>query len=914
MQKKSSLKVFLISFTIFIFLVAAGILSLQMLFPPAKIKAMVIPEIEKMTGRSISVEKVGLSIFPMIGVAFDGIEIGNTARPQFSQHPFVKIKRITAQISLMSIFSRQPEITKIFIQKPDILLQIDSSGSFNFSDIKFLQEDPNKPKQQQKPGLPLLPVPISLKLFAIEDGKIIYDDMKSNQSFIIENMSQAIGFKIDKQLKDVTTTGKLVLEKVSIKTPEITKPLSNLTITLSHDIGANLIDGTAEIKDLRVSLQKIFISMKGTAKNLQAIPELDLYVNSDPIQVEGLLKEIPPEIFPDINKLSSSGTIDLKVNVKGALEPNKPLPINGSLALNQIMVKYTDLPKSINNLNGSVRFDTSNLTIDTLGLLFGQNPISLKASVNNFKKPSVDANLKATVDLSDIKQMVVLPDTIQYSGIVKADINATGEVDPTDPTKLNLQGVVDLNDVKFQMKPLIKPAQVNGKIQLTSKNIAQNLKVIIGQSSLMLVGNVTNYLTLVLPDSTKKSPRPNIDFKITSPQLLVDEFLAPPDTTKKGKVEQTTGPMIAPIPGIDMKGIVTASRLVYQGVEMNNLNLNIAMVNNKSDVTLKSGFSGGSIFDNLQADLTKPNSISFTNKLNVERVEVSDLMNQFLKLYIKPTTKLNKELLEIHKSLFGKINLISSISGSGATPEEILNQIVGDISLKMLEGKIVNTPFSKSIAQTAQNFTKGASIGNLESINFNNLSANFKLQNGKAIIENLKFLSDAGDWNAKGAIGFDASTDITVLNKLTRSVSSQILKVEDQAKSAAKGLLGSDIANSILGNMNLIPRDPEGRVTVKFLIGGTIPKPVITGFGFSSEGASGAQSNQSPQHNLQNQVQQKVDNLKSDAAEKAAQEKARLEAEMRQRAEQEKAALEQQRKAQENQLKQKAADKLKKFF
>ena len=84
-------------------------------------------------------------------------------------------------------------------------------------------------------------------------------------------MDQTVRFSIDKELKDVNTSGDLVFSQVSVKTKEITKPLSDLRISLSHDVQADLISGKADLKMVRLSFQKVFLNLNGTVSNFNAV-------------------------------------------------------------------------------------------------------------------------------------------------------------------------------------------------------------------------------------------------------------------------------------------------------------------------------------------------------------------------------------------------------------------------------------------------------------------------------------------------------------------------------------------------------------------------------------------------------------------------------------------------------------------
>jgi hypothetical protein len=880
MKTWSFFKTIAVILIVLLLLIGGGIVTLYVMFPPQKIIALVLPQVEKAIGRKVAIEKAGITIFPALGISVSGLQVSNTEREGFSREPFIKVDRFVASISIGSIFKGYPEIQEITIKRPQLRIEVDKAGKFNFDDLAMLKK--NAVQGQQPPaaagsGLPVLPVPITLKKLAIENGSIVYDDRKAGNEVIIASVNQQAAVAIDKQLKDITTTGSLVLSQISVKTKEIKKPLSNLSVTVSHDIGANLVDGVVTVRQVRLSLQKFFITLKGTVtKVLTPAPELDLAIVSDPMSVGDLLKEVPLELVPLAAKVSASGSVELGATVKGALVPGKPLPVRGDLSVKNVMVKYADLTQSINNCNAAISFTDNSLAVNTLTMQLGTNPIEARAIVTDFKKPFVDAAIKADIKLGEVKDVIKLPQGASLDGRIVADIKARGEADPADPSKLDLKGTVDLKDLVVVWSPLIKPAIINGAFTLSSKAIGQNVAVNVGQSSLTMTATVSNYLSFMLPDPGKKLPRTTADFKCVSSMLDIDAIIKPPEPPKQGGAQNANAPIIAPLPGIDMKGTINTRKLIYKGFTMSNMVVKVSVVNDIADIDFASGFGGGNIGNKLHANLKNVNNIVFTNDLTVKSVELNDLVGRFGE-YIKPVTALNRELAQINKCLFGRINLQSSISGNGGTAEGIMKSLAGGIGAQMADGKIVNAPATRVMGTAFGNFLKTDKLGGFDVVNFRDLAAKIHLTNGHALFDDLKMRSDLGDWSAKGSVGFDALMDMAVSTRLSRAVSDNILKVENAAKNALKSKVGGTALAGLAGmldNVNVIPRDKEGRVSLKIALGGLVANPKISSLAFG-EGTAGASTEQQPapkqqaQQQIRQQAVQKKNEVKDEIQKKA---------------------------------------------
>jgi uncharacterized protein involved in outer membrane biogenesis len=862
MKAGSFLKTAAIVAAVVVLLAGGAVVALYIMFPPQKIIAIVVPQVEKALHRKVAVEKAGLTLYPSLGVSMSGLRVSNTEREGFSSEPFLTVGRFLASISLSSVFKGYPEILEITIRKPCLRVEIDKAGAFNFDDIG----GPRMASGTKPLPLPVLPVPITLKKFSIENGSLVYIDRKAGQEVTVGNINQQAAVSIDKQLKNIATAGRLVLSDVSVKTKEIKKPLKNLSITISHDIVADLVGGVVNVKEVRLSLQKFFVTLKGTVtKALTPAPELDLALVADPMAVADLLKEVPLELVPIAAKLSASGSAELGATIKGALIAGKPLPVRGELALKNVMVKFAGMRESINNCNAAISFTDNSLAVKTMTMRLGTNPIEAQATVTDFKKPFVDAAIKADIRLGEVKDVIKLPQGASLDGRIVADVKARGEADPANPQKLDLKGIVDLKNLVVVWSPLIEPATINGAFTLSSKAIGQNVAVKVGRSSLTMAATVSNYLSFMLPDPKKKLPRTTVDFKCTSPLLDIDAIMKPPEPAKNTGAPVADAPILAPLPGIDMKGTINAQKLIYKKYPMSNVLVKVLVVNDIADIDFTTGFAGGSIGNKLHANLKNVSTIVFTNDLTVKTVELNDLVGRFGE-YIKPVTALNKELAQINKCLFGQISLQSSLSGSGGTAGAIMKSITGNTAAQMANGKLVKAPVTSIMGETLAKFLKTDKVGSLDNIGFRDLSTMVRLADGKALFDNLKLQSDIGDWSAKGSVGFDALMDIAVSTRLSRTLSDEILKIENTAKNTLKNRASGTVLAGLAGlldNVNVIPRDNEGRVTLKIGLGGLVAKPAISSISFGAGNADNGTAEQqtvTPKQQVQQQIEKQVEN------------------------------------------------------
>ncbi len=167
------------------------------------------------------------------------------------------------------------------------------------------------------------------------------------------------------------------------------------------------------------------------------------------------------------------------------------------------------------------------------------------------------------------------------------------------------------------------------------------------------------------------------------------------------------------------------------------------------------------------------------------------------------------------------------------------SSLTGGLAVHLTDGKLENTPFQKTASAAIGAFLKSDKLEGINPITFKELNSSIRIATGRAYIDELKILSDLGDWKARGSVGFDAGLDLAVSTRLSKAMSGKLLAVEGAAKGAAKNLLaGTQLAGaaSLLDNLSLIPHDNEGRISLKFALSGPADNPRVGNIDFGDVG------------------------------------------------------------------------------
>lgn len=839
-------------------LFVAAFIVLSILFPPERIKALVVPPAEQALGRTVALEGTGISVFPALGVQLEGVSIGNTGREGFAERPFVMLDRFVVRMKLLPLLGGKAVIRSIVLDRPDILVEVGPDGSYNFDDLAVLQGG-KAAKGKQGRGGPMLPVPLTLESFRIRGGSVMYRDMKDGRVIGVGHIDQRIDLDIDKSLSNVVTTGELTLGDISLRTGEVPEEIKGVTVGLTHDLRLNLTEGTAAVNALRFSVQDIALELTGSIDDLADKPRVDLALRSDTIAVQDIIAEVPRALVPTIGKVRGEGTLAVHMDVRGRITDGRKPAVNGGLALRNVSIRHADFPQSVNDLNAAVSFSEDELSVEKLQLKVGENPIVLRALVKDFGEPRVDMVLKASLDLDDIKDVAALPRGVTVGGRVDADIQAKGEVDPSDPTQLRLDGSVKLDKVRVTTPTLVHPVVTEGTVTLSTKEIGNELAVTIGSSSMRIDADVRDFLGLVLPDSTKKYPRTNVRFKLSSPSINLDDMLVATEAQSTGPDEPRapSEPVLllaSPLPRVDVRGNIDCAKLVSNGITLTDMSARVTHENDVADVRYDARLYGGTIDVDIHADVRDNTDIRFKAAFDADGVD----LNRFVSTYndrLPPSTPLCRLLRKTDDVLFGTLDLESEFSGRGGTTDEIMRTLRGSVYASAEDGRIASCGLVRRTAKAVEKFHR------IDDVRFRTMWTRLQVRDQYVYVDELELQSDEiGDVQATGKLGFDASYDVHLMDRLPKSVSDKVVAAEEKIRGAGKSLvqhIGNDKLAAAAGTLldrELVPTDRQGRVTLRLTIrgGGNEPLVAFQGFGGRSGGAD--RNRQSPRQAVEDKV------------------------------------------------------------
>lgn len=255
-------------------------IALPFILPLEKIKTFVINQLSTTLQREVRLEKVSFNLFS--GFKLEQLYIGN--RPGFSQTPFVSADAIELHYAFWPLFSRQLLVKEIRLVRPEILIEKNYSGEFNFSDLTKEAKGPKakerkpKPKESGKPPLDLI-----VAEFSIKDGLLAYIDHPAKSSSEIKDLNLKIsGFGL--------AFSQPITFSVSANTVYQGK---TIPLAFSGSVGLNLAAGQLDLSKLTLTIAGETLSAVGSVRNFQTTPNINLALSTKRLNLGPLLALFP---------------------------------------------------------------------------------------------------------------------------------------------------------------------------------------------------------------------------------------------------------------------------------------------------------------------------------------------------------------------------------------------------------------------------------------------------------------------------------------------------------------------------------------------------------------------------------------------------------------------------------------------
>lgn len=692
-----------------------SILLLMFLLPilfPGKIAEEVKKFANERLDGQLNFSKAELSFFnhfPSLTLTLKDFKLNGSA--PYRNETLVSAGEIAFGINVKSlIFDSTVKIDKIFLSNALMNVHVNKNGQANYN--VYVSED-------EKPSSKDSNTSLKLEKIAIENSHLIYNDES------VKMLVDAKGFNyigkgdLDQAIFDIYTEAEIdslnltydhkqYLQNKKVKADLITK------------INTNSLAFIFEQNNLKIN--KLPVEFTGKFDFLKNGYDMDFSIKSTDSRLNDFFTALPPEYVTWLEKTKVKGSTDIGLSLKGQYiaSQNKSPDMNFNMKIRDGHIEYKNAPYPLSNI--FLNFDTKipalnpdNIQVSVDSLFFNVGKDYLKAIVKarGLKKPIIEANLQASLDLKKLDQAAGLQN-MDLSGLLKMNIISKGVYNKEKSIFPVTKGTVLLKNAHIQTQYYPKP--------ITHINLLASL----------FNGNGTFAQTqlIINPASFTFEGKP---FFVQASFKNFDDVAY--NLKAKGSVDLARVYKVFPVAGLDVKGFIKAD-VAFKGVQSDAVAGRYDKLKNSGTLELK----------NIRTQsqyLPKPFVI---NQGVFKFAQDKMFFNHFLAAYGTSDFKMDGYLQNVinfvlsdREVLKGKFNLTSNYINvdeftSGATGQPTTKEDAKATTIATKETGVVVIPPNFDLQ-----FTANAAKVDFQGLNLTQSHGNLSVNRGKLSLQNTGF-------------------------------------------------------------------------------------------------------------------------------------------------------------------------------
>lgn len=431
-----------------------------------KIKQVAIKEINKSLITEVMVKEIDvefLSSFPMVSVVFSDVVI-NDVLDSLKQDKFVAVKELGVRFNLFDILSGHYIAKKIFVENGQLNLRINSQGESNYV---FWKQSEKKSTDSD----------FAFALNSVEFKDIEFSFRNDISRLFLKARADEVSAKGDFSAKfqDLDLKADLILEAFVFDELKI-----NNFQPLICDIEAynNTDKGLLSIKKAEIYLNEMLFDLEGAySYNNQSM--IDLTLLGKQIDLKEVVSIFALNSQDILKGFQSEGLVNFSLTLKGEFSKSTLPEINanfdivkGGLRNKKLNVNCQNITLKGSYSNGENRNSkTSQLKIDNFSLKLNNGFFEGRLLLSDFSDIKIDAEVKTSLMLEDIKPFLKQDSLQVLKGNVSANLKIKTKIQ--DFSSLICSGKANIRNFGFKdlRLPLVVVDNMSCDITFDNKKI-----------------------------------------------------------------------------------------------------------------------------------------------------------------------------------------------------------------------------------------------------------------------------------------------------------------------------------------------------------------------------------------------------------------------------------------------------------
>lgn len=745
------------------------------------VKALIIKELNKHLKTEVHIDPKNIDLtilksFPHCAIEFKDITALD-AKEFKSNDTLLYAKRLALAFNIKDLFNENYTIKDIILEDATCHLKVDKTGNANYLVWKSDSVSVNSNDSLK----------FALEKITLTHVKLSYKN--SQQKIKLQTTIKQLNFKGAFTNTDyvLIADGKAYVDLFQIGK---IKYVSNKNLKL--DVELNVTGDSYKIKKAETTFNSTELISSGAFVVKDSLISLDINFKGNNLDVASTLSLLPEKFQSKITDYESEGVF--YANGEAHYKVGKSLNVNAEFGIKNATILYKPKKTTLSHVNliGSlvINENHSSLKLQHISANLNSNSFSGDVELTNFNDPYLKLSIAAKTKLEELISFYPIDTLEAISGNIDLTANIEGLVSElqsnTYSPSIKANGEATLANIKAKFKQSENEINIpEGQLKLNERHLnVFGLKLIKGNSDVMLVGELPNFLGYLFDTKTPLA----INANISSEKIQLEDFIFA--SKNSGSSESIHIP-----DNFDFSININVNAFSFSKFTADHITGTVLLKNQKialKDLTLHA--TDGTIKLNVFADASSEN-IKISGDCELQKLNIQKLFTQL--------NNFGQTTLE-DKHLRGFVTANVDFIGTWNKKLEVdLNSINATSSILIERGELIGFKPLESLA-------KHIDVNELRHIKFSTLQSAIDIKNKVITIPRTSIKSTAINMELWGKHGFDNVIDYHIQLLL-----SEILSKKKRANA------------NFDEELSLVENDTENRRSVFIVMAGPIDNPTI---------------------------------------------------------------------------------------
>ncbi len=707
----------------------AVILALRFFISPQKIASAILPRMQEILDRQVSINSSQLSFFPP-GVRISGLSIAN--KPPFDDKPLAHIDHIDASVQLFPLLLGKIKIKELVVDGWEMLLEKDSSGAVNYDFFRARSIFPGKQDQVQEP---------LCRRFRLNDGRLLYRNDSTGVRFVMGNVRLDYDLK-GERLSDIA--GELKIDSLFVWMDAGNFLISPDAVEADWRGFYSALHDSVAFRRCNWRIDAFAGRLDGAIANIGSRPSFNLRLLSERTELVNCRDSKIIQAFPVVRDMLLEGQVRIDVSYAALAGSAASRSLRGRISISDFAGTNEGRAVDVRSKLIESNFNEKTLSVFTESAQINGFPATLRMTVDDYQSPTIsgEAVFDCSADLA--ARLLSIEASTNVTGNVA--VNLSGFIKSSNPEQSRIFGSVMIDQLsiadslrKIGIDTLSLDLQLTGDRALLSR-----FDLAIGNSKLLSSGSIADFpMLFAINDDSRR--RPYFEGTISADYFDFDTLssFANYSSSDSSAVANLFNRLV----DLNSSNHVRIANGRLFGINFTDLESRVSVVNRivYSDSTACEMF-GGRVAGEIVVDYTNRQEPEVEIDVRTEEVMADAFLDRFTRFGPRLT---------------GELDLQLSTRWRGATTEKALSTMMlkGDAVLD--NGRIV--PFDLS-----RRFEEAIGVPAFEKGKVEDLVGSFLFADQTLRFTTLAFESGDIEYTASGSISMQEELGLSVTRKVSK--------------------------------------------------------------------------------------------------------------------------------------------------